>query len=146
MRSRHPTAPGIAAPLAARGTWNHIPSMPDPTLIAVARGDRPADVLLRGARVPNVFTGEIEEIDVLSVQLEWRAVGLRERQQVTDQPAHQPGFGDDVFERLASIGELARQEVDEIVVGVDQLRSDSLLLSCVLRLRIAAMECPQLLA
>jgi adenine deaminase len=38
--------------------------MPDPTLISVARGDRPADVVLRGARVPNVFTGEIEETDV----------------------------------------------------------------------------------
>jgi len=38
--------------------------MPDPTLIAVARGDRPADVVLRGARVPNVFTGEIEETDI----------------------------------------------------------------------------------
>jgi adenine deaminase len=38
--------------------------MPDPTLLSVARGDRPADVLLRGARVPNVFTGEIEETDV----------------------------------------------------------------------------------
>ncbi|MGD2045179.1 MAG: adenine deaminase [Gemmatimonadota bacterium] len=38
--------------------------MPDPTLISVARGETPADVLLRGARVPNVFTGEVEEIDV----------------------------------------------------------------------------------
>ena len=38
--------------------------MPDPTLISVARGETPADVVLRGARVPNVFTGEVEDTDV----------------------------------------------------------------------------------
>jgi adenine deaminase len=38
--------------------------MPDPALISVARGDAPADVVLRGARVPNVFTGAVEEADV----------------------------------------------------------------------------------
>ena len=32
-------------------------------LLSVARGEAPADVLLRGARVVNVFTGEIEEVD-----------------------------------------------------------------------------------
>jgi adenine deaminase len=35
-----------------------------PDLIAVARGDRPADLLLRNGRVVNVFSGEIEEVDI----------------------------------------------------------------------------------
>ncbi|MCS6844948.1 MAG: adenine deaminase [Caldilineales bacterium] len=34
------------------------------TLIAVARGDRPADLLLRNARVVNVFTGAVEPADI----------------------------------------------------------------------------------
>lgn len=33
-------------------------------LLAVARGDRPADLLLRNARLVNVFSGQIEEADV----------------------------------------------------------------------------------
>ena len=33
-------------------------------LLAVARGDTPADVLLRNGRVVNVFTGEILQTDV----------------------------------------------------------------------------------
>lgn len=33
-------------------------------LLATARGDQPADLVLRGGRVVNVFTGEIEAIDV----------------------------------------------------------------------------------
>ena len=41
---------------------------PDPTeiqrLLAVARGDEPADVVLRGGRLANVLTGEIEDADV----------------------------------------------------------------------------------
>src|SRR5882724_12466517 len=35
-----------------------------PTLIAIARGDSPADLLLRNARIVNVFSGEIEHADV----------------------------------------------------------------------------------
>ena len=35
-----------------------------PELIAVARGDRPADLLIRGGRVVNVFSGEIEITDI----------------------------------------------------------------------------------
>src|SRR5215218_3822586 len=35
-----------------------------PDLLAVARGDRPADLLIRGGRVVNVFSGEIEEINI----------------------------------------------------------------------------------
>ena len=38
--------------------------MPEPSLIAVARGDAPADILFRRGRVINVFTGEVEEVDV----------------------------------------------------------------------------------
>ena len=34
--------------------------MPDSELIAVARGDRPAELVLADARIVNVFTGEVE--------------------------------------------------------------------------------------
>ena len=36
-------------------------------LIAVARGDRPADLVLRGGRIVNVFNGDIEQADVAIV-------------------------------------------------------------------------------
>jgi len=35
-----------------------------PALLAVARGDQPADLLLRNARIVNVFSGRVEEGDV----------------------------------------------------------------------------------
>ena len=38
--------------------------MAEPDLLSVARGDCPADLLLRGGRLLNVFTGEIEPADV----------------------------------------------------------------------------------
>jgi len=38
--------------------------MIDPTLLAISRGDAPADVLFTGGRVVNVFTGEIESANV----------------------------------------------------------------------------------
>ncbi|MBT8396027.1 MAG: adenine deaminase [Gemmatimonadetes bacterium] len=38
--------------------------MENPSLLQVARGDAPADVLFRGGRVANVFSGEILEEDV----------------------------------------------------------------------------------
>lgn len=38
--------------------------MPKPSLISVARGDSPADLLFKNGRVVNVFTGEIEETDI----------------------------------------------------------------------------------
>jgi adenine deaminase len=40
------------------------PTMSNSSLMAVARGDAPADLLFRGGRVVNVFTGEIEQVDV----------------------------------------------------------------------------------
>lgn len=43
-------------------------------LIAVARGDAPGDLLFRNARVVNVFTGEVEETDV--VLYDGRVAGL----------------------------------------------------------------------
>lgn len=39
--------------------------MPRKDLIAAARGDTPGDLLFRNGRVVNVFTGEVEETDVL---------------------------------------------------------------------------------
>jgi len=41
-----------------------LPIMPKPSLSAVARGDAPADLLFKGGRVVNVFSAEIEEVDV----------------------------------------------------------------------------------
>jgi adenine deaminase len=38
--------------------------MDQPRLLAVARGDQPADLLLRDARLVNVFTGEIHATDI----------------------------------------------------------------------------------
>jgi adenine deaminase len=35
-----------------------------PELLAVARGDKPADLLLRNGRIVNVFSGQIEEADI----------------------------------------------------------------------------------
>jgi adenine deaminase len=39
--------------------------MKKPTLVAVARGEAPADLVFRGGRVVNVFSGELEEVDVV---------------------------------------------------------------------------------
>ncbi len=38
--------------------------MTEPDLLSVARGDHPADLVLRGGRILNVFTGEVETADV----------------------------------------------------------------------------------
>src|SRR5215218_3176779 len=38
-----------------------------PTLLSIARGDTPADLLLRDAQVVNVFSGEIERADIAVV-------------------------------------------------------------------------------
>ena len=38
--------------------------VPDPNLLAVARGDTPADLLLRGGSIVNVFTREVERGNV----------------------------------------------------------------------------------
>ena len=46
----------------------------------------------------------------------------------------------DVVERLATVGELSREEVDEVVVGVNQLRPDPVALGLVLGFLVAAME------
>ncbi|MFC1660839.1 amidohydrolase family protein [Gemmatimonadota bacterium] len=39
-------------------------AMPPPQLLAVARGEQPADLLLRNGHVCNVFTGELEKTEV----------------------------------------------------------------------------------
>jgi adenine deaminase len=44
-----------------------MPVMDLPALLSVARGDTPADLLLRDARIVNVFTGEIERGDIAIV-------------------------------------------------------------------------------
>ena len=41
-------------------------------LIEVAKGDRPADLLLRGARIVNVFTGEVYLANI-AIAGEWIA-------------------------------------------------------------------------
>ena len=47
------------------GPYRILPAMKDlATLLAVARGDRPADIRLTNARVVNVLTEEVEETDI----------------------------------------------------------------------------------
>ncbi|MBN1261187.1 MAG: adenine deaminase [Anaerolineae bacterium] len=45
-------------------------------LLAVARGDAPADLVLRNGQVLNVFTGEVERVDIAIVGERIAAVGL----------------------------------------------------------------------
>src|SRR5690348_4755581 len=41
-------------------------------ILAIARGDHPADLLLRSGRIVNVFSGEIEQADI-AIAGEWIA-------------------------------------------------------------------------
>ena len=56
----------------------------DPQLLEVARGDRPADIVLRGGRVVNVFTREIEDVDVAIVGDRIAGLGSYDGQQIID--------------------------------------------------------------
>src|SRR6202171_643897 len=49
-----------------------------------------------------------------------------------------------VVERLAAVLELAGEEVDEVVIGIDELLTDALFLGGIGRLPVTAMERPQL--
>src|SRR3989440_6470007 len=53
---------------------------------------------------------------------------------------------DDVVERFTAVLKFACQEVDEVVVGVDEPRTDAITLGRVLAFLVVAMERPQLLA
>ena len=44
-------------------------------LLAIAQGDRPANIVIRGARVANVLTLEYEDVDVAAERSEERRVG-----------------------------------------------------------------------
>src|ERR1044071_8711813 len=50
--------------------------MIDPPLLAIARADAPADLLLTGGRVVNVFTGEIEPANVALHAASGRIAGV----------------------------------------------------------------------
>ena len=52
----------------------------------------------------------------------------------------------DVVERLAAVLELAREEVDEVVIRIDELGADAIALGRVGRVLVATMKGPQLLA
>ena len=52
---------------------------------------------------------------------------------------------DNVLEGLASVLKLAREKVDEVVVGVDQLGADAVTLGRVSGFLVAAVQRPQLL-
>jgi len=59
--------------------------LPDSELIAVARGDRPAELVLANARIVNVFTGEVETGDVAVWGGHVAGVGdYRDAEQVVD--------------------------------------------------------------
>ena len=38
-----------------------------PDLLAVSRGEQPADLLLRNGRMLNVFSGQIEDADIVAI-------------------------------------------------------------------------------
>jgi adenine deaminase len=65
-------------------------------LIQVARGDEPADLLLKNARVVNVFTGDIEETHIAIVHSRIAGLGDYEAHEVVDLDGHYicPGFID----------------------------------------------------
>jgi len=52
----------------------------------------------------------------------------------------------DVLERLAPVLELAGQEIDKVVVGVDELGANAIALGWVRGIPVSAMELPKLLA
>jgi adenine deaminase len=55
--------------MATRSSSHSGISHPDTaTLLSVARGETPADLLLRNARIVNVFSGEIEQADIVIVE------------------------------------------------------------------------------
>jgi adenine deaminase len=65
-------------------------------LIKVARGDAPADLLLKNARVVNVFTGNIEETNIAIVNTDIVGLGDYEAHEVVDLGGRYvcPGFID----------------------------------------------------
>ena len=65
-------------------------------LTAVARGDRPADLLLRNARVVNVFSGEILDEDVALAEGHIAGFGVRAARREVDLAGRYlaPGFID----------------------------------------------------
>jgi adenine deaminase len=65
-------------------------------LIKVARGDAPADLLLKNARVVNVFTGDIEETNIAIVNTDIVGLGDYEAREVVDLGGRYvcPGFID----------------------------------------------------
>lgn len=86
-------------------------------LLQFARGDEPADLLLRNARVVNVFSGEIEQTDVaIAGQL---IVGLGEEREARAEEDLQgaylaPGFIDShvhIESSLVTVREFARAVV-----------------------------------
>ncbi|MGQ0628126.1 MAG: adenine deaminase [Phycisphaerales bacterium] len=72
---------------------------PDPALLAIARGDEPADLLLANARVVNVFTGQIHPANVAIHHASGRIAGVgeytRARERIDLRGAYlAPGFVD----------------------------------------------------
>jgi adenine deaminase len=65
-------------------------------LIEVARGDEPADLLLKNARVVNVFTGDIEETHIAIVHSRIAGLGEYQAREVVDLAGRYvcPGFID----------------------------------------------------
>src|SRR5512143_4141061 len=86
------------------------------TLIRHARGDAPAHLLLRHARVVNVFSGEVEETDVAVFNTRIVGLGSYEAEQVVDLDGAYlaPGFIDahvHIESAMVPPGEFARAVV-----------------------------------
>jgi adenine deaminase len=62
--------------------------------VIVARGDQPADLLLRNARLVNVFSGQIEETDIALFDGIIAGIGeiiMRRRRSICAEPMSRPG-------------------------------------------------------
>src|SRR5207302_2875569 len=86
------------------------------------------------------LTGDREggERGELETEVGVEAVDRLDQPEVTDL--------DDVVERLAPVLKLPRQEVDEVAIGVNELRANAIAFCGVRSLLVATVERPQLLA
>ena len=93
-------------------------------LLAVARGDRPADFVLRNARLVNVLDGEIEDVDiaVASSRVAGVGKGYQGREEIDLQGAYvAPGFIDahvHIESSMMSVREFSRVVVSHGVTTV----------------------------
>ncbi|MBL0714630.1 MAG: adenine deaminase [Desulfosarcina sp.] len=93
--------------------YNESTAMPSESLLAVARGDRPADLLLTNGRLVNVYSGEIQATDIAIAGDRIAGFGPREAARIYDLKGRfvTPGFIDahvHIESAMAAPSEFAR--------------------------------------